>query len=92
MSTAHQSGPRPLLAVEKREPCLTLAYRTAPAVGNAPLMAHFHCRVRNGSDRKGAGRIAFPPPKVGVTRTLPYPFRPHFRDSSVAVPKTRPDA
>ncbi|CAL8335969.1 unnamed protein product [Boreogadus saida] len=51
-------------------------------------MAHFHCRVRNGSDRKGAGRIAFPPPKVGVTRTLPYPTRHHSGDCSVAVPKT----
>ncbi|CAL8237058.1 unnamed protein product, partial [Boreogadus saida] len=44
--------------------------------------------VRNGSDRKGAGRIAFPPPKVGVTRTLPYPTRHHSGDCSVAVPKT----
>ncbi|CAL8337770.1 unnamed protein product [Boreogadus saida] len=52
------------------------------------IMAHFHCRVRNGSDRKGAGRIAFPPPKVGVTRTLPYPTRHHSGDCSVAVPKT----
>ncbi|CAL8257321.1 unnamed protein product [Boreogadus saida] len=45
-------------------------------------------QVRNGSDRKGAGRIAFPPPKVGVTRTLPYPTRHHSGDCSVAVPKT----
>ncbi|CAL8253333.1 unnamed protein product [Boreogadus saida] len=45
-------------------------------------------KVRNGSDRKGAGRIAFPPPKVGVTRTLPYPTRHHSGDCSVAVPKT----
>ena len=30
------------------------------------LLAHFHCRVRNGSDRKGAGRIAFPPRKHGI--------------------------
>ncbi|CAL8326561.1 unnamed protein product [Boreogadus saida] len=52
------------------------------------IMAHFHCRVRNGSDRKGAGRVAFPPPKVGVTRTLPYPIRHHSGDCSVAVPKT----
>ncbi|CAL8387425.1 unnamed protein product [Boreogadus saida] len=48
-------------------------------------MARFHCRVRNGSDRKGAGRVAFPPPKVGVTRTLPYPIRPHSGDCSVAL-------
>ncbi|CAL8337308.1 unnamed protein product [Boreogadus saida] len=45
-------------------------------------------RVRNGLDRKGAGRVAFPPPKVGVTRTLPYPIRHHSGDCSVAVPKT----
>ncbi|CAL8399871.1 unnamed protein product [Boreogadus saida] len=45
-------------------------------------------RVRNGTDRKGAGRVAFPPPKVGVTRTLPYPIRHHSGDCSVAVPKT----
>ncbi|CAL8337755.1 unnamed protein product [Boreogadus saida] len=51
-------------------------------------MAHFHCRVRNGSARKGAGRVAFPPPKVGVNRTLPYPIRHHSGDCSVAVPKT----
>ncbi|CAL8326273.1 unnamed protein product [Boreogadus saida] len=44
--------------------------------------------VRNGSDRKGAGWVAFPPPKVGVTRTLPYPIRHHSGDCSVAVPKT----
>ena len=56
------------------------------------LMARFHCRVRNGSDRKGADRVAFPPPKVGVTRTLPYPFWPRFQDSSVGVLKTRRDA
>ncbi|CAL8267161.1 unnamed protein product [Boreogadus saida] len=49
-------------------------------------------KVRNGSDRKGAGRVAFPPPKVGVTRTLPYPIRPHSGDCSVAVTKTGPDA
>ncbi|CAL8361622.1 unnamed protein product [Boreogadus saida] len=41
--------------------------------------------VRNGSERKGAGRVAFPPPKVGVTRTLPYPIRPHSGDCSVAL-------
>ncbi|CAL8262526.1 unnamed protein product [Boreogadus saida] len=33
-------------------------------------------RVRNGSDRKGADRVAFPPPGVGVSQTLPYPFWP----------------
>ncbi|CAL8270802.1 unnamed protein product [Boreogadus saida] len=49
---------------------------------------HLYIVVRNGSDRKGAGRIAFPPPKVGVTRTLPYPTRHHSGDCSVAVPKT----
>ena len=36
------------------------------------LMAHFHHRVRVGSVCKGAARVAFPPPKVGVTRTEPY--------------------
>uniref|UniRef100_A0A8C5CS84 Uncharacterized protein n=1 Tax=Gadus morhua TaxID=8049 RepID=A0A8C5CS84_GADMO len=35
------------------------------------LMAYFHCRVRNGSDRKGAGRIAFPPPNAVP---VPTPF------------------
>ncbi|CAL8281655.1 unnamed protein product [Gadus morhua 'NCC'] len=47
-----------------------------------------------GTDRIAKVRVGsrFPPPKVGVTRTLPYPFQPHSRDSSVAVPKTRPDA
>ena len=35
-------------------------------------MAHFHQRVRVGSVCKGAARIAFPPPKVGVIRTEPY--------------------
>ncbi|CAL8259156.1 unnamed protein product [Boreogadus saida] len=59
--------------------------------GNCEV-ARFHCRVWNGSDRKGAGRVAFQPPKVGVTRTLPYPIRPHSGDCSVAVPKTEPDA
>ena len=32
-------------------------------------MAHFHWRVRVGSVCKGAARVAFPPPKVGVSRT-----------------------
>ena len=32
-------------------------------------MAHFHCRVRVGSVCKGAARVAFPQPKVGMTRT-----------------------
>ncbi|CAL8336977.1 unnamed protein product [Boreogadus saida] len=36
-------------------------------------------------NRCGTGRIAFPPPKVGVTRTLPYPTRHHSGDCSVAV-------
>ncbi|CAL8403644.1 unnamed protein product [Boreogadus saida] len=40
----------------------------------------------------GTDRIAFPPPKVGVTRTLPYPTRHHSGDCSVAVPKTPPGA
>ena len=35
-------------------------------------MAHFHRRVRVASVRKSAARVAFPPPKVGVTRTEPY--------------------
>ena len=35
-------------------------------------MVRFHRRVRVGSVRKGAARIAFPPLKVGVTRTEPY--------------------
>ncbi|CAL8370493.1 unnamed protein product [Boreogadus saida] len=52
------------------------------------VFARVSRRVRNGSDRKGAGRIAFPPPKVGVTRTLPYPTLHHSGDCSVAVPKT----
>ena len=43
-------------------------------------MPRFHCRVRYGSVRKGAVRIAFPPPKLGVTRTEPYSF---FLSSSV---------
>ncbi|CAL8389889.1 unnamed protein product [Boreogadus saida] len=54
----------------------------------AEVHGNTHKWVRNGSDRKGAGRIAFPPPKVGVTRTLPYPTRHHSGDCSVAVPKT----
>ncbi|CAL8253078.1 unnamed protein product [Boreogadus saida] len=67
-------------------PYRTFAIRSVPHPAvETRHMARFHCRVRNGSDRKGAGRVAFPPPKVGVTRTLPYPFRPHSRDSSVAV-------
>ncbi|CAL8362671.1 unnamed protein product [Boreogadus saida] len=71
-------------------PYRTFAIRSVPhpAVEKRHIMAHFHCRVRNGSDRKGAGRIAFPPPKVGVTRTLPYPTRHHSGDCSVEVPKT----
>ena len=35
-------------------------------------MSHFHPRVQVGSVCKGAARVAFPPPKVGVTRTEPY--------------------
>ena len=40
------------------------------SVGN--VMAHFHHRVRVGSVCKAAARVAFPPPKVDVTRTEPY--------------------
>ncbi|CAL8366154.1 unnamed protein product [Boreogadus saida] len=50
-----------------------------------PTTLQLNARVRNGSDRKGAGRVAFPPPKVGVTRTLPYPIRHHSGDCSVAL-------
>ncbi|CAL8388344.1 unnamed protein product [Boreogadus saida] len=53
--------------------------------GRGPHTARILTQVRNGSDRKGAGRVAFPPPKVGVTRTLPYPIRPHSGDCSVAL-------
>ncbi|CAL8237097.1 unnamed protein product [Boreogadus saida] len=48
--------------------------------GRSPLCQR---RVRNGADR-----VAFPPPKVGVTRTLPYPFWPRSRDSSVGEVET----
>ncbi|CAL8366225.1 unnamed protein product [Boreogadus saida] len=67
-------------------PYRTFAIRSVPhpAVEKRQL-ARFHCRVRNGSDRKGAGRVAFPPPTVGVTGTLPYPIRPHSGDCSVAL-------
>ncbi|CAL8298669.1 unnamed protein product [Boreogadus saida] len=59
-----------------------------PGEANKQFRYAAYRQVRNGSDRKGAGRIAFPPPKVGVTRTLPYPTRHHSGDCSVAVPKT----
>ena len=36
------------------------------------FMAHFHRRVWVGSVCKGAARVAFPPPKLGVIRTEPY--------------------
>jgi hypothetical protein len=49
------------------------------------LMARFHCRVQYGSVRKGAARIAFPPPKVGVTRNEPYSFCPRLQYSSVGL-------
>ncbi|XP_056433313.1 uncharacterized protein LOC130371528 isoform X2 [Gadus chalcogrammus] len=41
--------------------------------------------MRCGTVRKGAVRIAFPPPKVGVTRTEPYSFCPRLQYSSVGV-------
>jgi hypothetical protein len=44
----------------------------APGVSLSSLMGRFHRRVRVGSVRNGAARIAFPPPKVGVTRNGPY--------------------
>ena len=33
---------------------------------NLAIMAHFYRRLRVGSVCKGATRVAFPPPKVGV--------------------------
>ena len=36
------------------------------------VLAHFHRRVRVVSVCKGAARVVFPPPKVGMTRAEPY--------------------
>ena len=56
------------------------------------LLPLFQCRVRYGSVRKGALRIAFPPPKVGVTRTEPYSFFPRLQYSvGVLTPERVPE-
>ncbi|CAL8267264.1 unnamed protein product [Boreogadus saida] len=41
---------------------------------HSAVMARFHCRVRNGSDRKGAGRLHPVPREVGVLGVLQHPL------------------
>ena len=52
-----------------------------------PIKAHFHQRVWVGSVCKGAARVIFPPPKVGMTQTEPY--EPYSQYLSRSTPPLR---
>ena len=62
--------PNPVICILHPFKFILCFYAAYPAL--ARVMAHFHGRVRDSSVCKGAARVTFPPPKVGVTRTEPY--------------------
>ena len=72
-------------------PALVSVFTIYPMISNLGVgtpLGVFLWRVSTGgcgSVRKGAARIAFPPPKVGVTRTEPYSFPTVSQYSSVGV-------